>query len=163
MRDFQVRAYAIRVRADDVNQDWLDGAEENLVAVVCHSFWTPDQVRKARALTQASGRRMLCEATSVVEAELALDAGCDGLIAVGHEAGGRVGRDSAFILLQAITARTDRPVWIRGAIGPRVAAGCVAAGAAGVVLEGAILLRANLRWRKKPACGSAPGTAASRC
>ena len=59
---------------------------------------------------------------------------------MGNEAGGRVGRDSAFILLQAITARTDRPAWIRGGIGPRVAAGCVAAGEAGVVLEGAVLL-----------------------
>ena len=104
------------------------------------AIWTPEQLRNARALTQATGRRMLCEVSSVAEAELALDAGCDGLIAVGNEAGGRVGRDSAFILLQAITARTDRPVWIRGGIGPRVAAGCVAAGAAGVVLEGAILL-----------------------
>ena len=32
------------------------------------------------------------------------------------------------------------PVWVRGGIGPRVAAGCIAAGAAGVVLEGAVLL-----------------------
>ena len=104
----------------------------------------------------------VCEVTSVAEAEAALDAGSDGLIAVGHEAGGRVGADSAFILLQAILARTDRPVWIRGGIGPRVAAGCIAAGATGVVLEGAILLARSLPWARKPACGSASGTAASR-
>ena len=140
MRDFRVRSYAIRVHASDVCQDWIDHAGENLVAIVCHGFWTPEQLKNACDLTQATGRRLLCEVRSVVEAELALGAGCDGLIAVGNEAGGRVGRDSAFILLQAITARTDRPVWIRGGIGPRVAAGCVAAGAAGVVLEGAVLL-----------------------
>ena len=32
------------------------------------------------------------------------------------------------------------PVWVRGGIGPRSAAACVAAGAAGVVLDGALLL-----------------------
>ena len=83
---------------------------------------------------------MLYEVTSAVEAQYAANAGCDGLIVVGNEAGGRVGADSAFILLQATLACTDRPVWVRGGIGPRVTAGCIAAGAVGVVLEGAVLL-----------------------
>ena len=140
LRDFKVRSYAIRVQPHEVGQDWLDQAGENLVAVVCSNPGTPEQLRNACTRVHATSRRALCEVTSVAEAEAALDAGSDGLIAVGHEAGGRVGADSAFILLQAILARTDRPVWVRGGIGPRVAAGCIAAGATGVVLEGAILL-----------------------
>ena len=38
---------------------------------------------------------------SVEEAEAALAAGVDGLVAVGNEAGGWVGEDTTFILLQA--------------------------------------------------------------
>ena len=140
LRDFKVRSYAIRVQPHEVDQDWLDQAGENLVAVVCSNPGTPEQLRNACTRVHSTSRRALCEVTSAAEAEAALDAGSDGLIAVGHEAGGRVGADSAFILLQAILARTDRPVWVRGGIGPRVAAGCIAAGAAGVVLEGAVLL-----------------------
>src|SRR5208337_2389948 len=140
LRDFKVQSYAIRVQPHEVCQDWLDQAGENLVMVVCSNPGTPEQLRNACTRVHATSRRALCEVTSVAEAEAALDAGSDGLIAVGQEAGGRVGADSAFILLQAILARTDRPVWIRGGIGPRVAAGCIAAGATGVVLEGAILL-----------------------
>src|SRR5271157_2473350 len=140
LRDFKVQSYAIRVQPHEVCQDWLDQAGENLVAIVCSNPGTPEQLRNACTRVHAASRRALCEVTSMAEAEAALDAGSDGLIAVGHEAGGRVGADSAFILLQAILARTDRPVWIRGGIGPRVAAGCIAAGAAGVVLEGAFLL-----------------------
>ncbi len=51
-----------------------------------------------------------------------------------------MGDDSSFILLQAVVERSAIPVWVRGGIGPRVAAGCVAAGAAGVVLDGAAWL-----------------------
>src|SRR5271157_3477984 len=140
MQEFKVRSYAIRVQPHEVCQGWLDQAGENLVAVVCSNPGTPEQLKNACTRIHAASRRALCEVTSLAQAEAALDAGGDGLIAVGHEAGGRVGTDSAFILLQTILARTDRPVWIRGGIGPRVAAGCVAAGATGVVLEGAILL-----------------------
>ena len=71
MRDFWVRSYAIRVHAGDICQDWLDDAGENLVAIVCHGFVTPVQLKNTCALTQATGRRLLCEVRSVVEAELA--------------------------------------------------------------------------------------------
>ncbi len=67
-------------------------------------------------------------------------AGAAGLIVAGHEAGGRCGVGSSFVLLQAALAEGELPVWVRGGIGERVAAGAVAAGAAGVVLDGALLL-----------------------
>ena len=140
MRDFKVRSYAITVQPQEVCQGWLDQAGENLIAVLCAIPGTPEQFKNACTQIHATGRQAMCEVMSMAQAAAALDAGSDGLIAVGHEAGGRVGTDSAFILLQAILARTDRPVWVRGGIGPRVAAGCIAAGATGVVLEGAVLL-----------------------
>ncbi len=67
-------------------------------------------------------------------------AGVDGLIVSGNEAGGWCGSDSSFVLLQAALATSKLPVWVRGGIGERVAAGAVAAGASGVVLDGALLL-----------------------
>jgi acyl transferase domain-containing protein/NAD(P)H-dependent flavin oxidoreductase YrpB (nitropropane dioxygenase family) len=42
--------------------------------------------------------------------------------------------------MQGVLGEAKLPVWVRGGIGPSVAAGCVAAGAAGVVLDGALLL-----------------------
>ncbi len=57
------------------------------------------------------------------------------------------------MLLQAALAEGGAPVWVRGGIGPNVAAGCVAAGAAGVVLDGALLLARESplepEWRER--------------
>ena len=78
--------------------------------------------------------------------------GC-GLIVAGNEAGGWGGAESSFVLLQGVLAEGGPPVWVRGGIGPNVAAGCVAAGAAGVVLDGALLLAResplSLEWRER--------------
>ncbi|HZW32626.1 MAG TPA: beta-ketoacyl synthase N-terminal-like domain-containing protein, partial [Isosphaeraceae bacterium] len=86
------------------------------------------------------GWLVLGEATSRLEMAQAVAAGVDGLIVSGHEAGGRCGAESSFVLLQAALAAGGVPVWVRGGIGGAVAAGCFAAGAAGVVLDGALLL-----------------------
>src|ERR1051326_2854712 len=56
-------------------------------------------------------------------------------IARGSECGGWIGPDSAFILVQKLLAVADVPVYVQGGIGPATAAGCRAAGAAGVVLH----------------------------
>jgi len=90
MREFKVRSYAIRVHPHEVCQGWLDQAGENLVAVVCSNPGTPEQLKNACTRIHAASRRALCEVTSAAQAEAALDAGGDGLIAVGHEAGGSV-------------------------------------------------------------------------
>ena len=88
-----------------------------------------------------SGRCALAEVTTRADALSAIELGYDGLILAGNEAGGRVSDESAFIYLQAVLAMPGAPrVWVRGGIGPNAAAGCVAAGAAGVVLDGALLL-----------------------
>jgi len=137
---FGVRSYAIRTGADQLSGDWLTVTGPSMELVIGVGPWLEGHGAEAAERVHASGRRLVCEVLSLDEAIAALGAGADGLIVVGNEAGGRVGTDSSFILLQAVLARTDRPVWVRGGIGPRVAAGCMAAGAAGVVLDGALLL-----------------------
>ncbi|WP_410642493.1 beta-ketoacyl synthase N-terminal-like domain-containing protein, partial [Amycolatopsis sp. lyj-346] len=83
------------------------------------------------------GRRVLAEVTSRAAAGRAVAAGAHGLIARGHECGGRTGELSTFVLLQALLAddALGVPVWAAGGIGPHTAAAAVAGGAAGVVVD----------------------------
>ncbi|MEU8640081.1 beta-ketoacyl synthase N-terminal-like domain-containing protein, partial [Amycolatopsis sp. NPDC048633] len=83
------------------------------------------------------GRRVLAEVTSRTSAARAVASGAHGLIARGHECGGRTGELSTFVLLQALLAddALDVPVWAAGGIGPHTAAAAVAGGAAGVVVD----------------------------
>ncbi|ADJ46374.1 type I polyketide synthase [Amycolatopsis mediterranei S699] len=83
------------------------------------------------------GRRVLAEVTSRAAAVRAVAAGADGLIARGHECGGRIGELSTFVLLQALLDDDGLgvPVWAAGGIGPHTAAAAVAGGAAGVVVD----------------------------
>ncbi len=101
----------------------------------------------------AAGRVAVAEVTSRDEARRANTAGFTGFIVSGNEAGGLCSAESSFVLLQRIMAKNEQPVWVRGGIGPNVAAGCVAAGAAGVVLDGALLLARESpigsRWRER--------------
>jgi acyl transferase domain-containing protein/NAD(P)H-dependent flavin oxidoreductase YrpB (nitropropane dioxygenase family)/NAD(P)-dependent dehydrogenase (short-subunit alcohol dehydrogenase family) len=64
----------------------------------------------------------------------------DGLIAKGHESGGLVGSETTFVLLQRLMKQTSLAVWAQGGIGLHSAAACIAAGAAGVVLDGQLSL-----------------------
>ncbi|MER7863369.1 SDR family oxidoreductase [Amycolatopsis japonica] len=89
-----------------------------------------------------AGRRVLVEVTSRDEAARAVAAGADGLVARGHEAGGRVGELGTFVFLQQLLAdpAIGVPVWAYGGIGAHTAAAAVAGGAAGVVLDTAFAL-----------------------
>ena len=80
------------------------------------------------------GLETLFEVSSIDEAEMGISVDVDGLVAKGNEAGGRVGEETTFILLQRLLARFDVPVWARGGIGIHTVAACAAAGAAGFVL-----------------------------
>ncbi|MCU0839433.1 MAG: SDR family NAD(P)-dependent oxidoreductase, partial [Rhodospirillales bacterium] len=64
----------------------------------------------------------------------------DGLVVKGHEAGGRVGEETTFILLQKAVSRQDGPVYARGGLGGNGIAAARAVGAAGVVLDDQLLL-----------------------
>jgi NAD(P)H-dependent flavin oxidoreductase YrpB (nitropropane dioxygenase family) len=84
---------------------------------------------------QLSRRRVLVEATDAQTAAAAASAGAAGIILKGHEAGGRVGEETAFVLFQRCMARLTVPVWVHGGIGAHTAPACIAAGAAGVVMD----------------------------
>ncbi|HEY1191702.1 MAG TPA: beta-ketoacyl synthase N-terminal-like domain-containing protein, partial [Gemmata sp.] len=92
-----------------------------------------------------SGAVVLREAVSVAEAARAVELGAAGVVLKGHEAGGRVGPDTSFVLLQrwrqfAAKNGTTVPFWVRGGIGLNTAAACVAGGARGVALDSQVLL-----------------------
>jgi NAD(P)H-dependent flavin oxidoreductase YrpB (nitropropane dioxygenase family) len=85
-------------------------------------------------------RSVLVQVVNLEEALAAEAAGAYGLIATGSESAGRVGEESAFVLLQRLVVRVQLPIWLRGGIGLHTAAAAVAGGATGVVLDDALAL-----------------------
>lgn len=69
--------------------------------------------KKAVQQLKAGGMLVLAECISVEEAENAVAAGADAVIAKGHEAGGRTGQQTTFVLLQELLSRLKVPVWLR--------------------------------------------------
>jgi acyl transferase domain-containing protein/NAD(P)H-dependent flavin oxidoreductase YrpB (nitropropane dioxygenase family) len=112
------------------------------------------------ALFRRRDIEILLEATRLEEAQAAERLQLDGLILKGHEAGGRVGAQTAFVLVQQWRTHAESaadahpalrgltppaqprslPFWVQGGIGLNSAAACLAAGAAGVVLDSQVLL-----------------------
>jgi acyl transferase domain-containing protein/NADP-dependent 3-hydroxy acid dehydrogenase YdfG/predicted hotdog family 3-hydroxylacyl-ACP dehydratase len=91
------------------------------------------------ALRRGSQHRLLIEISSANELE-SLSFTPDGIVAKGHESPGWVGEDSSYILVQKLLRKTQLPIYVRGGVGINTAAGCRAAGAAGVVLDDQLLL-----------------------
>ncbi len=73
--------------------------------------------------------------TSEPEARRAAELGFDFVVAKGHEAGGRVGEETTFVLLQRLVPLLGLPVYAWGGVGPATVAGCRVGGAAGAVLD----------------------------
>lgn len=71
---------------------------------------------------------------------LATLVGHRGLLVKGHEAGGLIGEETSFILLQKALERQSAPVFVRGGIGLHGASAVRAIGAAGIVLDDQLLL-----------------------
>ncbi|WP_246258446.1 type I polyketide synthase [Amycolatopsis anabasis] len=113
--------------------DVLPDYEIALVVLGYRSPWTPASI--AAAAGPGNRPRVLAEVTGLEEAEQALAAGADGVVARGQEAGGRVGELTSFVLLQHLAARLTAPIWVCGGIGPHTAAAVAAGGGAGVVLD----------------------------
>ncbi len=78
---------------------------------------------------------VFAEVGSADQAAQAEKAGAAGLVAKGYEAPGWVSDTCGFVLLQEILSISHLPVFLQGGIGLHTAAGAVAAGAAGVVLD----------------------------
>jgi acyl transferase domain-containing protein/NAD(P)H-dependent flavin oxidoreductase YrpB (nitropropane dioxygenase family)/NAD(P)-dependent dehydrogenase (short-subunit alcohol dehydrogenase family)/acyl carrier protein len=94
-------------------------------------------------LARASARRVLIEVTDGTEAERAERLPIDGLVARGQEAGGSVGEETTFVLLQRLIRDFSHPVWAHGGVGLHSIAACVVAGAVGAVLDSQALLLAE--------------------
>ncbi|MGA8169348.1 MAG: beta-ketoacyl synthase N-terminal-like domain-containing protein, partial [Methylocystis sp.] len=106
----------------------------NPVDIVVLAGVTPQTAAKSRKAAKRLGRRVFLEVCDKDFAIAAQAAGYDGLIVKGHEAGGRVGKSSSFILLQELRGQIKIPYWIQGGSGIGSAAASVLAGASGVVL-----------------------------
>jgi acyl transferase domain-containing protein/NAD(P)H-dependent flavin oxidoreductase YrpB (nitropropane dioxygenase family)/NADP-dependent 3-hydroxy acid dehydrogenase YdfG len=85
-------------------------------------------------------RKVIVQVTSLEEARAAERAGADALIAKGAESGGRIGAETAFVLLQRLAGAVSAPVWAQGGVGVHTAAACIVGGAAGVVLDAQLAL-----------------------
>jgi acyl transferase domain-containing protein/NAD(P)H-dependent flavin oxidoreductase YrpB (nitropropane dioxygenase family) len=109
------------------------------IALLVLSASAPDRLAGLVDAVRAPGRRLLVECTSLEEALHAGDLGADGIIAKGHEAGGFVGEETTFILLQQLAA-IGLPVWAYGGVAEHSAAACLVAGCAGVVLDWQVAL-----------------------
>ncbi len=106
------------------------------------------------------GVTVLWESISAESAERGARRGVHGIVAKGSEAGGFVGEETSFVLLQRMIASTRLPVWVHGGIGLHTAAGCYAAGAAGAVLDTQFWLtqESNLSEIAKSAIGHMDGS-----
>ncbi|HEV7554385.1 MAG TPA: nitronate monooxygenase, partial [Kofleriaceae bacterium] len=90
-------------------------------------------------ITHFPRRTVIAQVTSLADARTAIAAGAAGLIAKGSEAGGFVGDETTFMLVQRLV-ELGVPVWAQGGIGIHTAAACVAGGATGVVLDSQLAL-----------------------
>ncbi len=87
-----------------------------------------------------TGMTVLVEIRSFKPPEFSLDGLVDGVIVKGHEAGGLVGENSIFILVQKWCKLTRLPIFVRGGLTPHTAAACAAIGFAGGILDSQVLL-----------------------
>lgn len=135
-------AVGLRLRVDQIAASYM------LLERLCDQpHWLilcgldPQLLEKVTAsLPRSQSRKLLLEIQDIGQV-LALDhQSFDGLIARGHESGGWVGEDSAFILTQKLLGIQSRPVYVQGGIGIHTVAACRAAGAGGVILDDQLLL-----------------------
>jgi acyl transferase domain-containing protein/NAD(P)H-dependent flavin oxidoreductase YrpB (nitropropane dioxygenase family)/NAD(P)-dependent dehydrogenase (short-subunit alcohol dehydrogenase family) len=136
----------------DGRADLLDVVLRAPVALdaVLLSGWDGDRLGEHVSEIRRRGAQAHVVATSIAEARAGEAAGADAVIAKGHEAGGWVGDDGTFVLLQQCVAQLRIPVWAHGGVGLHTAAACRVAGAAGAVLDAQLLLA-----RESPLGGTA--------
>ena len=116
----------------------FEAALEEQVPVIALSFSDP---RPWCARAKASGARVVCQVQTLADADLAVEAGADVLVAQGTEAGGHTGTMALLPLLAAVVARHSTvPVLAAGGIADgRTLAAALTAGAEGAWLGTAFL------------------------
>lgn len=131
------------LRVDGASYSWLTERFSNLPdrlgTLILARPWSRPCLPHVLSLRQR-GIRVFLECTCLEEARLAEEAGFDGVVAKGNEAGGFVASETTFILLQRFIRSLSLPVYAQGGIGLHTAAACYAAGAQGVVLDSQLLL-----------------------
>lgn len=100
----------------------------------------PDHLEEAVSILRQHKLTLLLECTSLQDASLGQQCAIDAFIAKGNEAGGKVGEETAFVLLQKLKASISEPIWVQGGIGLHTASACHMAGAAGIVLDAQLCL-----------------------
>ena len=130
---FVGRPFSVKLDAESAAECEL---VRGLPADVCRVFaaWASRE-ELAEIVGACGGREVWLEATSVQEAQVAVDLGLAGVLAKGHEAGGAVGEESVFVLLQRLVRDVPLPVIAQGGVGRHSAAAVQAAGAFGVWLD----------------------------
>ena len=136
--------FGVQLRADAAHLFPLLSEFKPARVILAGATRTEDLAARVQAL-KAANISVLREAVSVTEAQIAIDLGVSGIVLKGHEAGGRVGADTSFVLIQRWRQLTQKrsltvPFWVRGGVGANTAAACLVAGARGVVLDSQVLL-----------------------
>ena len=88
----------------------------------------------------ATHRQLWVEVTSLHQAQLAQAGGAHALVAKGQEAGGWIGEETTFILLQGLHGNIELPLYAQGGIGLHTIAATALAGASGAVFDSQLLL-----------------------
>ncbi|WP_051362051.1 type I polyketide synthase [Solimonas soli] len=121
----------------------LASAEDRAFTVVLAGTDHYRKLRKDAGLR--AGDRAWAEISDPAQLDARLEgaAGCDAIVARGHESGGWVGEYTSYILLQKLAGKTMLPLVVQGGVGVHSAAACRAAGAAGVIYDDQLLLLAE--------------------
>lgn len=117
-------------------------ASRGLKRVILCDPDSPD-LERAVATLRSTEVAVFIQATCLEHAQRAEKAGADGVVVKGSEAGGRVGEETTYILLQRIIPQVGIPVLAHGGVGLYTSAACRVAGAAGVVLDWQLAIAAE--------------------
>ena len=131
------------VKLDGGDEEFFGSLIRNVPENIKFVILTPTGLTILRRQVQALHKHkitVLLETSSVEQAIAGVKARVDSLIAKGNEAGGWVGEETTFVLLQRLLASIPLPIWAQGGIGLHTVAACYAAGAVGVVLDGQFAL-----------------------
>jgi acyl transferase domain-containing protein/NAD(P)H-dependent flavin oxidoreductase YrpB (nitropropane dioxygenase family)/NAD(P)-dependent dehydrogenase (short-subunit alcohol dehydrogenase family) len=139
----QYTSHVCGIKLDGRAQGFIDTVTSDLpeqVRVIILTPTEPDSLIPQVKALHDRNLSVLLETRCLDDALLGVEAKADGLIGKGNEAGGWVGQESTFVLLQRILDNISLPVWAQGGIGLHTSAACYVAGAAGVVLDSQLAL-----------------------
>ncbi len=138
LNEMETANHAFSASVGALNDDWrhrlVDAHQCGLQTLLL--IHQPDRDLEADVRwARDAGFHVLAEVVNLEGARRADALGVDGLVLKGNEAGGLIGEETTFILLQGVIPHVKSPVWARGGIGLHTAAACRMAGACGVILD----------------------------